>query len=153
MDGRDSVRPGPPSVRWGVYDPDSGRRERNQLCTLTIWQFLERLLWHVPPPNFQTVRPYGLYTSAKQSAYTQLLSILPESPQSALERPPTSGDDRADNGWLPLDDYLDQRSRCPVCGKKLVLSQLIPSSVSGKIAPRDQQPLHALKRARRRGSE
>ena len=55
--------------RWGAYDPATGRRERTQIETLSVAEFLQRSLQHVPPPHYQTVRHYGLYTSAKTTAY------------------------------------------------------------------------------------
>ena len=57
------------SFWWGAYDPATGRRERTQLETLPMAKFLCRYLQHVPPPHYQTVRHYGLYTSAKTTAY------------------------------------------------------------------------------------
>ena len=64
------------SFRWGAYDPSTGKRERNQVETLPASEFLRRYLQHIPPPYYQTVRHYGLYTSAKKMAYEQCCEHL-----------------------------------------------------------------------------
>ena len=50
-------------------------------------------------------------------------------------------------------EYLEQRTHCPVCGKKFVVTRVIPSSVTGKLCPRDKARARKLSRAhtRRRG--
>ncbi len=64
------------SFTWGKYDPVTQKRERTNKETLTIAEFLKRYLQHVPPPGYQTIRHYGLYTSAKKSAYEQCSELL-----------------------------------------------------------------------------
>jgi hypothetical protein len=142
------------SFRCGKYDPKSGRRDRETLVSLPLNQFLGRLLWHVPPPKFQTVRHYGLYTSAKKTEYEKcrtLLGPLSEAEggrRDTFENPTSRSSDS--EGWIPLEEYMEQRSRCPVCGKKLVISQVLPSSVTGEISPRDKALARKLSQARRR---
>ncbi|MCP4492514.1 MAG: hypothetical protein GY820_35185, partial [Gammaproteobacteria bacterium] len=46
------------NFRWGTYDPATGRRERTQIETLPVAEFLRRYLQPLPPPTYQTVRPY-----------------------------------------------------------------------------------------------
>ncbi len=144
------------TFRWGTYDPETGRRDRNKLMSLSIEECLRRLLLHVPPPNSQTIRHYGLYANAKQAQYAQCCAVLsalsavargvPEPQQAETTEVSTSK-----AGRIPCDEYLEQRTRCPVCGKMLHISGIIPSSVTGKIAPRQYAILRRLSQARRRG--
>ncbi len=39
------------SVWWGRYNPQTGRRERDNLLRMSIEECLRRLLLHVPPPG------------------------------------------------------------------------------------------------------
>ena len=48
-----------------TYGAGGGTRERTQIETLPVSEFLRRYLHHIPPPRYQTVRHYGLYTSAR----------------------------------------------------------------------------------------
>ena len=49
-------------------DPDeTDGRGRRKVLPLPVDVFLQRLLEHVPPPNLQMVRPYGLYANNKQA--------------------------------------------------------------------------------------
>lgn len=138
------------SFWWGEDDSQSGRRERNQLCTLTGEQFIQRRLWHVPPPNLQSVRSYGLYASAKQAECDQLRVMLPDVPHPEAEANARIGKEKQEDDRIPLNEYMQQRSHCPVCGKKLELSQIIPSSVTGKISPRDRALARKVSRVKRR---
>jgi len=139
------------SFRWGRFERDSGRRERDKLCTLTVEKFIERLLWHVTPPKFHAVREYGLYSSAKKREYQKLRNMLPDAPEPEVVKGEKTGEVERDEGRVSLQEYMDEHTRCPVCGKKLELSRVIPSSVTGKISPRDKALLRALSRKRRRG--
>jgi hypothetical protein len=140
------------TFRWGRYDQASGRRVRDQTETLPLENFIQRLLWHVPPPDFRAIRQYGLYTSVKQADYETCRTILPKTPPPDAERIGTFIQGKNEEGRIPLEEYMQQRSRCPVCGKPLEITRVIPSSVTGKISPRDKTQMHALRRARRRGS-
>jgi hypothetical protein len=142
------------SFRWGTYDQETGRRVRDQTETLPIEAFLHRLFWHVPPPDLHTIRQYGLYTSAKKAQYEQCRVILPKSGTADIERVTTAvaAKKDGDDGHIPLEEYMEQRTHCPVCGKPLAITRVIPSSVTGKLSPRDETRMHALRRARRRGS-
>jgi hypothetical protein len=116
------------TFRWGAYNPTTGIRERTQTETIPVAEFLRRYLQHVPPPHYQTVRHYGLYTSAKKVAYERCCTLLadrqPSRPLSASE------DDQTDDTvWI-------QQHTCPVCGQPLIVSGYLPSSVTGRIIPR-----------------
>lgn len=141
---------------WGKYDQQSGRRSRDHRESVSVEEFIRRVLFHVTPPNFQAIRHYGLYTSAKKKEREQLRAILPDVPQAQDEQSPGVGQSRKDDSQqrVALEEYMEQRTRCPVCGKRLVFSNVIPSSLTGKLSPRDKAKARALrkKRTRRRGS-
>jgi hypothetical protein len=117
--------------RWGTYDPATGKRERTQIETLSVATFLQRYLQHVPPPHYQTVRHYGLYTSAKREAHAQARDLLADRQPSPL--PSSDADPEASP---PDRDAWIQDHTCPVCGQPLVVSGFLPSSLTGKILPR-----------------
>ncbi|MCP3989835.1 MAG: hypothetical protein GY724_12225, partial [Actinomycetia bacterium] len=59
-----------------------------QIETLPMAEFLRRYLQHVPPPNYKTVRHYGLYTSAKQADHARCVVLLADhQPSAALDEP------------------------------------------------------------------
>ncbi len=119
------------TFRWGRYDPATGRRDRTEIEPLPPDEFLRRYLQHVPPPRYQTVRHYGLYTSAKKADYAQAQQLLAgRQPPSDADTPfDASEPDRGTDTWT-------QDHTCPVCGAPLVVSALLPSSRTGKIVPR-----------------
>jgi hypothetical protein len=116
------------TFRWGVYAPDTGKRERDRPETLSAAEFLSRYVQHVPPSGYQTVRHYGVYTSAKKEAYERCCEVLSERTPESL--PSVSGDDAADT-----DTWIEQHT-CPICGKSLIVSSYLPSSLTGKVIPR-----------------
>jgi predicted nucleic acid-binding Zn ribbon protein len=140
------------TFRWGRYDQASGCRVRDQRETLPLEDFIRRLLWHVPPPNFRAIRQYGLYTSVKQADYETCRTILPKTPPPDAERAGTSDNARkeGDEGPVPLEEYMQQRKHCPVCGKILEITRILPSSVTGKLSPRDKALARKVSRTRRR---
>jgi hypothetical protein len=116
------------TFRWGVYNPDTGKRERDRPETLSAAEFLSRYVQHVPPSGYQTVRHYGLYTSARKEAYERCCELLSE--RTAESLPSGSGDDATDT-----DTWMQQHT-CPVCGTPLIVSGYLPSSLTGTVIPR-----------------
>jgi uncharacterized protein with PIN domain len=138
------------TFRWGTYDQETRRRVRDQTETLPIETFLRRLFWHVPPPNLHTVRHYGLYSTPKKAQCEQCRAILPKTPPADAERIGTVVQEKNEEERIPLEEFMAQRSRCPVCGKPLAITRVIPSSVTGKISPRDKALARKLSRTRMR---
>ena len=72
--------------------------------TLTLEEFLERYLQHIPPQGFHIVRGYGLYSATCKLKATD----LPEQPVATDERP-----------MMPMifqeDLPIDEPYRCPAC--------------------------------------
>jgi hypothetical protein len=121
--------------RWGRYHPTTGTRERTELESLMPEEFLRRYLQHVPPPRYQTVRHYGLYTSARRDVREQARQLLTAAGRSLpgdSERAPSSETDSVTDAW-------QQAHSCPCCGAPLVVSALIPSSETGHLVPRVRQ--------------
>jgi hypothetical protein len=116
------------SFRWGTYDPETGRRERNQTETLPVAAFLRRSLQHVPPARYQTVRHYGLYASAKHAAHARCCELL------ADRQPPATESDGGDE--LPDDAAWRAQHTCPICGQALIVTGSLPSSRTGRLIPR-----------------
>ena len=117
--------------RWGKYDPVTGKRERTELEALPVEEFLRRYLQHVPPARYQTVRHYGLYTSAKKADYEKAQQFL------AGRQPSREPDDIATEPNTEREPgQWSQDHICPICGKPLVVSSLLPSSRTGKLIPR-----------------
>ncbi len=117
------------SFRWGAYDPATGRRERTQLETLPVSEFLRRYLQHVPPSGYQTVRHYGLYAGAKKTAHEQCGELL-------KDRQPPVAPDTPDNAQSADTDKWLQVHTCPVCGQPLVVTAHLRSSLAGRLIPR-----------------
>ena len=119
------------SFWWGAYDAQTGKRERTQLETLPASEFLRRYLQHIPPPYYQTVRHYGLYTSAKKMAYEQCCEQLKDrqSPEPMTDAASESSSADVSPEWL-------HEHTCPTCGQPLIVTAYIPSSLTGKVIPR-----------------
>ncbi len=92
--------------------PDRTVPNRQGVTSLTVDEFLGRLLEHVPPRRFQSVRGYGLYSGNQHShlaeAHAALGSAVPET------QSPLSWQEFCEAAGLP------DAGRCPKCGKPLV---------------------------------
>ena len=117
------------SFYWGAYDPDTGKRERDQIETLAVDEFLQRYLQHVPPASYQIVRHYGLYTSAQKKAYEQCVHFL-------ADRIPTESTENTTNEPIQENEAWISEHTCPVCGKPLIVTDHIPSSITGRVVKR-----------------
>jgi hypothetical protein len=117
------------SFRCGAYNPMIGRRDRTEIETVPVAEFLRRYLQHVPPPSYQLVRHYGLYTSAKHHAYAQCCRVLADRQVS------TEWEDAVTDSTADRDAWL-QEHICPVCGRPLRVSGYLPSSRTGRVIPR-----------------
>ena len=119
--------------RWGPYHPETGIRERTETESLPPEEFLQRFLQHVPPPRYQTVRHYGLYTSARRNAREQARQLLTEAgrtlPFDEIELAPSPDTEPDTDAWR-------EAHSCPVCGAPLSVSALLPSSETGQLLPR-----------------
>jgi hypothetical protein len=126
---------------WGSYDSATGKRERNQVEKLPIQEFFQRYLQHVPPTSYQSVRHYGLYTSAQKKKYDRCVELLTD------RIPENSSYDTITESVADNDVWISNHS-CPVCSKALIVTGHIPSSSTGQVIKRvplgkvSLQPLH-----------
>ncbi len=93
-------------------DLDAQGRGTRKLLTLSVTEFLQRWLLHVPPPGFPVVRSYGLYASGKRAVMTQGRQALGQAP---VPVPPV----------LDWQTYCARQGPqhpecCPVCGQRLI---------------------------------
>jgi putative transposase len=89
-----------------------------QRLTLSIADFLQRWLLHVPMPQTRVVRSYGLYHPSHAAALAVCRAALGQPP---VEPPPV----------LDWQTVCAQRGdahpeRCPTCGQRLVCTGVIP---------------------------
>ncbi|MBI3801325.1 MAG: transposase [Deltaproteobacteria bacterium] len=125
------LRGGPPKpgrvVSWDArtvtfryadnQDPDAQGRGKRKLLPLTAEDFVQRWLLHVPPPELQVVRAYGLYAPAKREPLAQCRQALGQAPVTLPQR-------------LDWQTYCAQQGaqhpeRCPVCGQRLIRTALV----------------------------
>ena len=116
-------------------DLDAQGRATRKLLPLSVADFLQRWLLHVPPPGLQVVRAYGLYAPAKGAALAQCRQTLG---QALLAVPPT----------LDWRTYCAQQGpqhpeRCPVCGQRLIRTTTVSPAHSPRrpgLGPQPEAP-------------
>jgi hypothetical protein len=120
-------------------DPDGRGRGKRKLLPLSVEDFLQRWLLHVPPPGLQVVRAYGVYAPTKRAALVQSRQALG---QGLLAVPPA----------VDWQTYCAQRGEqhpecCPVCGQRLIRTATVapqrnrhPSELSQPQAPPGSVP-------------
>ncbi len=106
----------------------SRRHEPFKAVTLPADIFIERVLRHVPPHNFRTLRACGLY-APNAGAKLQMARV-------ALDQPSPS----EPHDQIPTDSYGEASEGtsddcCPVCGRKLVLVDKIPRPPPARAGP------------------
>lgn len=92
-------------------DAESGGRRKT--LSLDVDTFLSRVLEHVPPPNLQTVRGYGLYANSKRDDLAVARGHFGQTPES----------EKAKVTWQDLCEQLGRTEQtvCPECGERLIL--------------------------------
>jgi hypothetical protein len=99
-------------------DGSSPGQAARRCMRLAADELLRRVLLHVPVPNTQVVRFYGLYHASQSAALGQCQGQLGQEPETSTERP----------GWqtvcaLQGDAHPEV---CPVCGQELVCTGTVP---------------------------
>jgi hypothetical protein len=99
-------------------EPDAQGRGTRKLLTLSVEDFLQRWLLHVPPPGFPVVRSYGLYAPAKRAVVAQCRQVRGQAPVTVQ---PT----------LDWQTYCARQGPqhpecCPVCGQRLIRMATVP---------------------------
>ena len=100
------------------HEEAAGGRPAPQRLTLSVADFLQRWLQHVPVPQTRVVRCYRLY----HHTYAEPLSPC----RAALGQPPADVPGRLDwqTAYTPWGDGHPER--CPTCGQFLVCTGVIP---------------------------
>jgi ribosome modulation factor len=95
-------------------DREASGKGKRKVANLPVDQFLGRLLEHVPEPNFQTVRGYGLYAGCKRAALDTARACLGQAAVELPEKPLS---------WQGFCKRLghEEKASCPVCGVRLEL--------------------------------
>jgi Putative transposase len=89
-----------------------------QRMTLSVADFLQRWLLHVPVPQTRAVRCYGLY----QHTHAEALAVC----RTALGQPPMEVPLSLDWQTLCAQRGEAHPERCPTCGQRLVCTGVIP---------------------------
>lgn len=107
------------TFRYRVNGEGADRQPRG-LMTLPIAEFIRRYLGHVPQPGTKVVRGYGLYAPSTWVAVARCREQLGQGPvvRAAVLAWQTACSQRGE----------DHPERCPVCGRLLVCSGVIPRS-------------------------
>lgn len=89
-------------------------RKKPLYMTLSISDFIERFLQHIPEPNAILVRAYGLYSPRQKKDLENCRKILGQPP---IEDP-------LELKWQDCFKNSDQNPDiCPICGKRLIALQ------------------------------
>ncbi|MDA1050744.1 MAG: transposase [Planctomycetota bacterium] len=107
-----AVRDGRVLFRYRMPGSSGMDRARQVIASLSVDEFLGRLLEHVPPRRFQTVRGYGLYSGNQHSRLDQAYRALGQVPPE--QQPPLSWQELCERAGHP------EAGKCPVCGKALI---------------------------------
>jgi putative transposase/transposase-like zinc-binding protein len=99
---------------------EAAESPRSGLMTLPIEEFIGRYLRHVPPPGSRVVRAYGLYAPTKGDTVAVCRAQLGQGPVAT----PVVLD------WQMVCRQYggEPPEQCPVCGRLLVCSGVIPRS-------------------------
>lgn len=97
---------------------DGQGRSTRKIMTLTVAEFLQRWLLHVPPPGLQVIRAYGLYAPTKRQMLAQGRQALGQAPVAVPQT-------------LDWQSYCAQQGDrhpecCPVCGQRLIRTATVP---------------------------
>ena len=95
-----------------------GARPRSQQMTLSVADFLQRWLLHVPLPQTRVVRAYGLYHPSHTAALAGC--------RAALGQPPMEAPAALDWQTVCAQRGEVHPERCPTCGQRLVCTGVIP---------------------------
>jgi hypothetical protein len=107
-----AVRDGRVLFRYRMPGSSGMDRARHGSTSLSVDEFLGRLLEHVPTRGFQTVRGYGLYSGNQHSRLDQAYRALGQVPPEQEPR----------LSWQEFCERAGgaEAGKCPVCGKALV---------------------------------
>jgi hypothetical protein len=108
------------TFRYGdLRERDSEGRPTTKRMTLPVAEFLRRVLLHVPLPGQRVVRRYGLFHHTQRADFERCRELLAgtlPTPTTEAPSPP------------PAIPAVADPDRCPVCGRRLVVTEVLPRS-------------------------
>lgn len=104
--------------------------QKRKVMKVTAEEFIRRLLMHVPPEGFKTVRNYGIYASSKREDLNKCRAKFGQKSYEEII------EDIKGAAWL--EDLIEEQNRCPKCGKKLEVIERIPFGGIGARAGPEQ---------------
>lgn len=110
-------------------------REKKQLLTLPIEEFIERFIWHIPKPSLVVVRCYGLYANGRKRPLDLCHQLL-GSP-SISEPCKLNWQDTLESIFSKSQNHNQTQAnpwQCPVCGKRLIVKATLPRQSLTRIA-------------------
>jgi len=101
------------------YRINGKKSNKKDFMALPISKFIQRYLLHVPVPNSQNVRYYGLYAPGKKDDLEKCRKIFGQLPVDETE-------------FLTWQEFCEKQGDehpelCPDCGKKLIRLDKIPA--------------------------
>ena len=99
-------------------------RNKKQLMTLTIEEFLRRYLQHIPKPGSRVIRSYGLYAAASKKQLRHCHKLFGKTLSEAT--PPIHWQDLLESAFSQATKPHDTPWLCPICGKRLITGRRIP---------------------------
>jgi len=101
------------------YRVNGKQSNKKDFLVLSISQFIQRYLLHVPVPRGQNVRYYGLYSPGKKDELEKCRKIFGQLPVKAME-------------FLTWQEFCEKQGDehpelCPECSKKLIRLDTIPA--------------------------
>jgi hypothetical protein len=106
---------------------DAGRGKK-VLVTVSIEEFIRRYIQHIPEPRSVHVRSYGIYAHGKKEELETCRELLGQQPVMAVEK----------INWKDLfEKWEEHPEKCPVCGKRLVKTQVFGPNMEPEAKGRD----------------
>ena len=103
-------------------------REKKELMTLPISEFIDRFIQHIPKPSAIYVRSYGLYASGNKKDLAKCQEVVGVCGQE--EPLPNSWQDILESYVAGTGNNQERPWECPICGKRLVVKETIPATRS-----------------------
>lgn len=101
--------------------------KKRKTMELSAEEFIRRLLMHVPPDGFKTVRSYGIYAGSKRETLNKCRERFGQKKyEEEIE-------DIKGASWL--DELVEEGRVCPICGERLEVKETIPFGGKNRAAP------------------
>lgn len=115
-------------IRYKDYraTDEAGRTKQRQM-ELSIEEFMQRLLLHVPEPGHKVVRSYGLFAGSRRADLDRCRQLVGQSP---VEEPPV-------RSWQECVAPFGAANPgiCPVCGARLIKREVFRPRRDGTEMP------------------